>query len=264
MASSSFAKSFGSFVPSPLWGNGPGPGQFYSFPGNSTLNQNTGSQRTLAPAVTTTSVLGIKFKDGVVLAADMLGSYGSLARFRNCSRLLNINQQTVLGSSGDFADFQFLTSIVEQRVIEEECLDDGFKYTPSGLHSWLTRVLYNRRSQFNPLWNTYIVGGMEADKPFLGYVNMIGIAYEADTVASGFGSYLALPMLRDALEKNKNLDEKQAVDVIQRCMKLLFYRDARSFDKYEIAIVTKKGAEIQGPLTVEANWDIAHAVSGYE
>lgn len=66
--------------------------------------------------MTTTSVLGIKFKDGVVLAADMLGSYGSLARFRNCSRLLNINQQTVLGSSGDFADFQFLTSIVEQRV----------------------------------------------------------------------------------------------------------------------------------------------------
>lgn len=43
-------------------------------------------------------------------------------------------------------------------------------------------------------------------------------------------------MLRDALEKNKNLDEKQAVDVIQRCMKLLFYRDARSFDKVKLCV----------------------------
>lgn len=68
------------------------------------------------PSVTTTSVLGIKFKDGVVLAADMLGSYGSLARYRNCPRLLKINEQTILGSSGDYADFQFLSSIINQRV----------------------------------------------------------------------------------------------------------------------------------------------------
>ena len=48
--------------------------------------------------------------------------------------------------------------------IQEECLDDGFSYTAPGLHSWLTRVMYNRRSQFNPLWNTYVVGGVYDDK----------------------------------------------------------------------------------------------------
>lgn len=61
-------------------------------------------------------MLGIKFKDGVILAADMLGSYGSLARYRNCPRLKCINEQTVVGCGGDYADFQFLSSIVQQRV----------------------------------------------------------------------------------------------------------------------------------------------------
>ncbi|KAK7481470.1 hypothetical protein BaRGS_00027321, partial [Batillaria attramentaria] len=252
-----------SFAPGPLWSGGPTPGQIYNFPGTSSSSNNSAAQRTLNPTVTGTSVLGLKFKDGIVLCADMLGSYGSLARYRNCSRLLRVNEDTVLGASGDYADYQFLTSIIKQRVIDEECLDDGFGYTPPALHSWLTRVLYNRRSQFNPLWNTYIVGGVHGnnkDELFLGYVDKIGIAYEADTVATGFGAYIALPILRDAYEKNKKMDEKQAMELMEKCMKLLFYRDARSLNKYEIAVVTKQGAEVRGPLTAQTNWDIAHMV----
>lgn len=41
--------------------------------------------------VTGTSVLGVKFTGGVIIAADMLGSYGSLARFRNISRLMKVS-----------------------------------------------------------------------------------------------------------------------------------------------------------------------------
>lgn len=41
--------------------------------------------------VTGTSVLGVKFNGGVIIAADMLGSYGSLARFRNISRLMKVS-----------------------------------------------------------------------------------------------------------------------------------------------------------------------------
>jgi len=255
-----------SFQPGPLWGNGPTPGQIYNFPGGG-ANQHAdeyGTQRTLYPSVTTTSVLGVKFKDGLVLAADMLGSYGSLARYRNCPRLMKVNDTTVLGSSGDYADFQYLSSIIKQRVVEEDCLDDGFGYTPPGLHSWLTRVMYSRRSQFNPLWNTYVVGGMHEDKSYLGVVNMVGVAFEGDCVATGFGAYLALPVMRDACEKNKKMTEKDAIELLERCMKLLYYRDARSLNKYQIAVVTKKGTEVRGPVSANPNWEIAHMVKGYE
>ena len=42
--------------------------------------------RTLYPVTTGTSVLGVKFDGGVAIAADMLGSYGSLARYPGISR----------------------------------------------------------------------------------------------------------------------------------------------------------------------------------
>ncbi len=68
------------------------------------------------PMVTGTSVLGVKFTGGVMIAADMLGSYGSLARFRNISRLMKVNNSTILGASGDYADYQYLKQVIEQMV----------------------------------------------------------------------------------------------------------------------------------------------------
>ena len=61
-------------------------------------------------------MLAVKFNGGVAIAADKLGSYGSLARYRDISRLLKVNDCTVMGAGGDYADFQFVKSIIEQRV----------------------------------------------------------------------------------------------------------------------------------------------------
>ena len=66
--------------------------------------------------VTGTSVLGIQFNGGVMLAADMIGSYGSMARFRNVSRMFKVNDKIALAASGDIADFQFLKDILEQKM----------------------------------------------------------------------------------------------------------------------------------------------------
>lgn len=219
---------------------------------------------TVSPMVTGTSVLGIKFSDGIVLAADTLGSYGSLARYRSLSRILKVNDTTVMGTSGDYADFQFMKSVIEQKVIDAQCFEDGFSYSPRSIHSWLTRVMYNRRTRLNPLWNTVIVGGMQDGQPFLGYVDKLGMAYEAASVASGYGAYIAQPLLRDALDKTPVMSEAEARDKIAHCLTMLFYRDARSWNEYELAVVTKDGASIEGPITCETNWDIAHMVRGYE
>ncbi|XP_038058333.1 proteasome subunit beta type-4-like [Patiria miniata] len=253
-----------SYIPENFWQNGPRPGAFYSLPGNKSSSSYEPAKHTLNPMVTGTSVLGIKFNGGVLLAADMLGSYGSMARFRNISRIMNVNNNTAIAGAGDYADFQFLKEVLEQRIIDDECLADGHEYTPKSLFSWLTRVMYNRRSKFNPLWNVFVVGGVHKGEPFLGYIDKIGTAYESPTVASGFGAYIALPLMRDAYEKNSNMSEAEARAVLDRCMKVLFYRDARSFNKYEYAVITSEGVTIEPPTSSKTNWDFAYMVEGYE
>lgn len=42
----------------------------------------------------------------MLLAADTLASYGSLARFKDVQRLKSVGDYTVLGAGGEFSDFQ--------------------------------------------------------------------------------------------------------------------------------------------------------------
>lgn len=67
------------------------------------------------PSVSGTAVVGIAFKGGIVLAADTVGSYGSLCKLRTIPRLLKVNKNTVLAMAGDYADFQFIQQHIAKK-----------------------------------------------------------------------------------------------------------------------------------------------------
>ena len=58
----------------------------------------------------------MKYDGGIIVAADKLGSYGSLARFRNVERIFKATDEAVLACGGDVADYQFIREVVEQKV----------------------------------------------------------------------------------------------------------------------------------------------------
>lgn len=66
--------------------------------------------------MTGTSVLGIKFDGGVLLAADTLASYGSLARFDDISRLHQAGSHTCVAAGGDLSDFQELQHLIDGKL----------------------------------------------------------------------------------------------------------------------------------------------------
>lgn len=271
-----------SFAPAPaLWAGGPAPGAFYPSrqaqqssntglfeqqhtPGKQPMAGDDPRKQTLNPIVMGTSVLGIKFDGGVAIAADTLGSYGSLARFRNVSRLLKVGGQTVVGGAGDIADFHFIRDLLNTLEVEYREAEDDHPITPEAVHTYLTRVLYNRRSQLNPLWNTVLVAGLYDGQPYLGYTDKLGVAYQETAIACGYGAYIALPLLREAADKGETMTKERAVALLQDCLKVLWYRDARSLNRYEIATVTAEGVDISAPQSADSDWSIASMVRGYE
>ena len=67
---------------------------------------------------------------------------------------------------------------------------------------------------------------------FLAYVDLLGTTYSASTLATGYGAFLAQPILRKEVEGREDvLTEEQAQEIIETCMRVLYYRDARSLDK---------------------------------
>ncbi|CAG9859740.1 unnamed protein product [Phyllotreta striolata] len=245
-------------APPPFWSNGPAPGAFYNFPGTVAPVTNP-ITHTQSPVTTSTSIVSITYDKGVLIAGDLLASYGSLARYKNCPRVIEINPNIIMGAGGDYADFQYVKSFIEQKIIDEDCLDDGLKMKPKSLYCWLTRIMYQRRSKLDPFWNNLVVGGIQDGVPFLGTVDKLGTAYTDKVICTGYGAHIALPVLRDALDKKPNLNLNEAKQLIKKCMEVLFYRDARSYPKYQLGMIdVDEGVKIEGPISVEENWNIAY------
>ncbi|KAJ7572473.1 proteasome endopeptidase complex beta subunit [Mycena floridula] len=228
------------------------------------------SEHTQQPIVTGSSVLALKYKDGIMMAADTLASYGSLARFKDVERLYRVEgSNTVIAASGDMSDFQYIKRVLQELMHEEFDAEDGEGLGAREIHEWLSQVMYARRSKMDPLWNSLLVGGVDLatdgkPKRFLAYVDLLGTTYSASTLATGYGSYIAQPLLRKYVEGNEDtLTEAQAMQIMEECMKVLFYRDARSLNKYQIAKITASGTEILPPRSAPTNWGFAEGIRGY-
>jgi len=240
---------------------------------HSFMNTNShANQHTQQPLVTGTSVLAVKYKDGVVIAADNLGSYGSFARFTDVKRLHTFQDTSVVGFSGDISDMQYITRHLHQKSIEESYASSSAnrksRLSAANLHTYLSKMLYRRRSKMDPLWNHMLVVGFDDDeKPFVGSADLLGTTFTAPTLATGIGSMLAQPLLRTYAGTDEEAAERtkeEAIKVIQECMKVLFYRDARSQETYSLAVVSREGVEMKTSEKLEnMSWAFADRIKGY-
>mmetsp|Transcript_20042 Transcript_20042/g.34489 ORF Transcript_20042/g.34489 Transcript_20042/m.34489 type:complete len:270 (+) Transcript_20042:114-923(+) len=225
------------------------------------------NERTTRPITTGTSVLGIKYRNGVMLAADTLCSYGSLAKYKNVKRLLGINSRTLIGASGEISDLQSISELLKANALEDRCTadslyeEDNNEECAKEVWSYLRAVMYNRRNKMNPLWNDVVVAGFKqeedgslSDTPFLGVVDKIGTAYEDDILATGFGGYIALPLMRE--KYRPDMEEGEARALLEDCLRILFYRDCRALNRVQIAKVTKEGGVlVSDPYELDTFWD---------
>ena len=211
-----------------------------------------------SPIVNGASVLALKYRDGVMIMSDTLASYGSMARFKSVQRIAKVNETTVLGASGEYSDFQYIKDLLEELADEDFDIDDGSQMEPKQVYSYLSRVLYNRRCKANPLYNQLVVAGFSEGKSFLGSVDLYGSTFEENILATGYGMYLALPLLRKGY--SADMDEKQARALLEESMRVLFYRDCRTINKYNIAKVTAEGVQISKPYSLKTKWDFKRFV----
>jgi len=215
---------------------------------------------TTSPIVTGASVLGVKYNGGVMLAADTLLSYGSMAKTMDASRWVEIDQ-TLIGASGEYSDFQAIQEMLEAKSLEmqsgllQEREGDDAPMTARSMWNYLRVVMYHRRNKMNPLWNNVVVCGKDGSSGefFLGVVDRLGTTVEDNIMATGFGSYMGMPLLRE--KWRADMDEGEARALLEDCMTVLFYRDCRAASRIQLAKVSNDGVLISEPYELKTTWE---------
>jgi 20S proteasome subunit beta 7 len=214
--------------------------------------------RTTDPIVTGTSVLAIKYKDGIMLACDTLASYGSLARFRDLNRVKAFGKHTILGASGEYSDFQELSRLLDDMILEDDIQEDGNHLSPKAIHSYLARLLYQKRNKMDPYYNKLVIGGFYKGESFLGYVDFHGTNFTDKYLATGFGAHMAMPILRN--EHRDDMTKEEAKQLLDKCLTVLFYRDARALNRYQVATVTAEGPFVSEPYELKTDWSLGNII----
>jgi len=215
-------------------------------------------ENTSRPITTGTSIIGLKYNGGVLIAGDRMCAYGGTLKFPGVKRLHQVGDNTVVGCSGELSDFMFLSDLLDETDEEDWIEQDGSRRGPKEIASFLGRVLYNRRSKNNPLWNQLVIGGVKDSEPHLAYVDLQGTCFEEDFLATGFGLHLAIPILRKHAEygKWKSLSLEQAKKVVTECLELLFYRDCKASCEVQIANVGSDGkVDLGEPFKMKTFWE---------
>lgn len=163
---------------------------------------------------------------------------------------------------------QYLDRMLNSLDISENYSSEGHGMNAKNLHTYLAKVMYKRRTDMNPLWNATLVAGLDGDGvPFLSSVDLLGTTFSAPTLATGYGAHLAQPLLRKVADDEDEVEDttrEEAVEAVKGALKVLFYRDARSMDKYSIAVVTKDGVELKENEKLEnQSWAFAESIKGY-
>jgi 20S proteasome subunit beta 7 len=210
---------------------------------------------TTSPIVTGASVLGVKYRDGVLLVTDTLASYGSLAKFTGVSKFRKVGQSTIIGASGEYSDFQYIGDSLDEIAEREWTQNDGEVLTPKSWNAYLCRLLHNRRNKMNPLLNQIVLGGVDpkSGETYLSYVDLYGTTFEDEYIATGYGAHLAIPILRERARLDMGLEE--AIELLKHCMRILFYRDCRTTDRIQFARATREGVEVSAMEKLDTKWD---------
>ena len=219
-------------------------------------NLQTPLTHTTNPTITGGTVIGLKFKNGVILASDTQLNYGGFHTEKNRPRIFKVSDTCAIASGGEYSDFGEVMKKLEAKHEEDLIAEDGFEFlTPRDYCTWLSSVHYQRRNKGDPYWNNHIVGGYHRGEAFLGSVDMHGNTIQCnDYLVTGLAHYFCNVLLTNA-GKPQTLSEQDAKKVLEDCFRVLFYRDCGMSDRIQFCTITEEGVNIEDSYVLDSKWD---------
>ena len=202
-----------------------------------------------------TSLFALKYKDGVMLAGDTGISYGGMLKHKDGKRMCKVSDETIIGCSGEMADFQNLEKMLQEKCEADLIEEDGASfYHPRDYFNYISRHQYQKRLKSDPVWVSCITAGINKlnGEVFLGTSNFHGTKVEANYLLTGLGMHYCQVLMQNSWRAD--MTEAEARTLIEDCMKVMFYRDKKAHDKVQIATVTfQGGVQIGEAYRVEAS-----------
>ena len=183
---------------------------------------------------TGTTTVGIKTKDGVILASERRATMGHIIAHSHVQKVFAISDNIGMTIAGLVGDAQLMVRWLETEV-ELYSIKRGAPMTVKAAATLVANVI--RQGFYLGL----IVGGYDAKGGHIFSIDGAGGCIEDDYVSVGSGSLFALGVLEGKYKEGMTEDE--GVDLAISALNSAIRRDSASGDGMLISVINKKGTK---------------------
>ena len=181
---------------------------------------------------TGTTTIGIRYKDGVVLATDQRATMNNLIAHSNVQKLYQLSDNLGMTIAGVVGDAQLMVRYMQSEI----ALYEMKKGAPMTVNAAATYVANAIRQGF---YLGLIVGGYDKTGGHIFSIDGAGGYIEDKFMSVGSGSVFALGAIQAAYKDDMNKDE--AVDVAVTALNSAIKRDSASGDGMLVAYIDANG-----------------------
>ncbi|XP_061164651.1 proteasome subunit beta type-7-like [Saccostrea echinata] len=195
---------------------------------------------------TGTTIVGIIYKDGVVLGADTRATEDTVVADKNCSKIHYIADNIYCCGAGTAADTEMTTQIISSQL-ELHRLNTGRKPRVCTANRLLKQMLFRYQGHISA---ALVLGGVDSTGPHLYSVYPHGSTDKLPYVTMGSGSLAAMSVFERGFKPN--MEKEEAKKLVRDAIAAGIFNDLGSGSNVDVCVITKDKVEYLRPYD-EAN-----------
>jgi proteasome beta subunit len=184
------------------------------------------------------TVVGLKSRDGVVMATDRRLSYGNIVLSRAAKKIFVVDERAAVAFAGLYGDVSGLVRFLQADISAYKLIANA-PVTIRSIARRLSVLMYSYK--WFPFFVETLVGGVESDgTPRLHVLDPLGSTLEEDYTAVGSGATIAFGFLENNYSSNVTVEEAEKIAL--SAVRTAIGRDIGSGDGIDIVTITRNGA----------------------
>lgn len=214
-------------------------GKGFSFE-NVQRNLNLESQGLKPPRTlkTGTTIVGVVFRDGVVLGADTRATEGTIVADKQCKKIHYMAPNIMCCGAGTAADTEAVTQMISSKLALHRHTTRKQSRVLEAL-TMLKRHLYRYQGYVSA---ALVLGGVDVEGPFLATVAPHGSTDRLPFVTMGSGSIAAMTALECGYKDDLSLEEAKELVKSAICSGIM--NDPYSGSQVDLCVITKQKTEL--------------------
>ena len=157
-----------------------------------------------------TTIVGIRSKDGVVLASDRRASKGFFIGSKITQKISKVDDTLAMAIAGQLSDAEYMVKMAkaERKLVE---LRRGYPLSVRESARLIANLAYSGLKSYTPYFVELLVAGVDSNGSHVYSADMSGAVTEEDFASSGSGSPIAYGVLESGYNPNITLDEAKTL-----------------------------------------------------